>query len=134
MDIQIQLTLQPINRAITMPLELDGVAGAWVGFRGVVRGTESGQPIIALEYEAYDSMAVSVMRQIAQDLRQTHSFQAFRAIHRLGIVPVGEAAIYVGVAAKHRGAAFAMLAAFMDRLKMDVPIWKTRAITAPILH
>jgi molybdopterin molybdotransferase len=51
-------------------------------------------------------------------------------IHRVGIVPVGETAIYLGVAAKHRGAAFALLAEFMDRLKQDVPIWKRRALPA----
>ena len=48
-------------------------------------------------------------------------------IHRVGIIPVGETAIYVGVASPHRGEAIALLAEFMDRLKQDVPIWKRRA-------
>jgi molybdopterin synthase catalytic subunit len=39
---------------------------------------------------------------------------------------VGEAAIVVRVEAKHRAEAFGMLAAFMDRLKQDVPIWKVK--------
>ena len=46
----------------------------------------------------------------------------------MGVVPVGEAAIHVIVAARHRAAAFALLTGFMDRLKQDVPIWKRRAI------
>jgi molybdopterin synthase catalytic subunit len=41
---------------------------------------------------------------------------------------VGEAAIYVGVAGKHRAEAFTLLMDFMDRLKQDVPIWKRRAL------
>jgi molybdopterin molybdotransferase len=49
-------------------------------------------------------------------------------IHRLGVVPAGEAAIYVGLAGQHRAEAFALLAQFMDRLKQDVPIWKRRAL------
>jgi molybdopterin molybdotransferase len=49
-------------------------------------------------------------------------------IHRVGVVPVGEAAIYVGIASAHRAEGFALLAAFMDRLKQDVPIWKRRAL------
>jgi molybdopterin synthase catalytic subunit len=44
--------------------------------------------------------------------------------HRIGRVPVGEASILVRIEAKHRAEAFGMLAAFMDRLKHDVPIWK----------
>ena len=49
-------------------------------------------------------------------------------IHRVGVIPVGETAIYVGVASPHRGEAIALLAEFMDRLKQDVPIWKRRAL------
>ncbi len=49
-------------------------------------------------------------------------------IHRIGVIPVGETAIYVGVASPHRGEAIALLAEFMDRLKQDVPIWKRRAL------
>jgi molybdopterin molybdotransferase len=52
-------------------------------------------------------------------------------IHRIGVVPVGEAAIYVGIAGRHRAEAFALLGEFMDRLKKDVPIWKLRAIAQP---
>jgi len=50
--------------------------------------------------------------------------------HRLGEVRVGETAIVIEVLAAHRGEAFAIAAAFMDRLKQDVPIWKMRAIEA----
>ena len=63
-----------------------------------------------------------------------HPCLAAKVIHRLGVVPVGETAIYVGVAAKHRGEAFALLAEFMDRLKQDVPIWKRRALPVPSLY
>lgn len=130
MNISIQLTCHPIDGSIALPAELSGYAGAWAEFRGNVRGDESGQPITALEYEAYGPMAIAVMRQIALILGETHPFLFFQAIHRVGIVPVGEAAIYVGVAAKHRANAFWVLAGFMDRLKQDVPIWKTRSLPA----
>ena len=53
---------------------------------------------------------------------------AAKVIHRVGVIPVGETAIYVGVASPHRGEAIALLAEFMDRLKQDVPIWKRRAL------
>ena len=80
-----------------------------------------------------------VGRQRAVDLllevggaKFTTSFRNFvkvlSASHRLGIVPVGEAAIYVGVRSSHRSDGFHMLAEFMDELKKDVPIWKMEAL------
>lgn len=125
MEIEIQLTTGPIAGQLPPPL---GAFGAWTEFRGVVRGEENGQPIAALEYEAYSPMAEREMHRLLAELSSAHPCLMARVIHRVGIVPVGEAAIYVGIAGKHRGEAFAMLAGFMDRLKQDVPIWKCRAI------
>ena len=125
MQIEIQLTNAPI--AEHLPLPAAGV-GAWVEFRGVVRGEENDQPIAALEYEAYAPMAEREMRRLLVELAAQHPCLSARVIHRVGIVPAGEAAIYVGIAGRHRAEAFALLAQFMDRLKQDVPIWKQRAI------
>ena len=125
MQIEIQLTNAPIAEHLPPPAA--GV-GAWVEFRGVVRGGENGQPIAALEYEAYAPMAEREMRRLLVELAAQHPCLSARVIHRVGIVPVGEAAIYVGIAGRHRAEAFALLAQFMDRLKQDVPIWKRRAI------
>ena len=105
-------------------------AGAWLEFRGVVRSEENGAVIAALEYEAYSPMAEMEMRRIIAELAGGQPSLFARVIHRVGIVPVGEAAIYIGIAGRHRAEAFALLAGFMDRLKQDVPIWKRRALTA----
>ena len=130
MEIVIQLTRSPIAGKIYPPA--GGAAGAWLEFRGVVRGEENGQPIAALEYEAYPEMAEREIRRLLEDISARHPCLAARVIHRVGIVPVGEAAIYVGVAAKHRAEGIALLGEFMDRLKKDVPIWKRRAIVAAV--
>lgn len=127
MEITVQLTNARIEAQ--PPLAM-ATLGAWVEFRGVVRGEESGQAIAALEYEAYAPMAEREMRRLLTELSGANPCLAARVIHRIGIVPVGEAAIYVGIAARHRAEAFALLAGFMDRLKQDVPIWKRRALTA----
>jgi len=128
MEIEIHITNEPIPAQLPSPLT-DG-AGAWVEFRGVVRGEESGQAIAALEYEAYVPMAEEQMRCILAELGRARPCLSARVIHRVGVIPVGEAAIYVGVAGRHRAEAFAMLGEFMDRLKRDVPIWKRRVIPA----
>ncbi len=126
MDIDIQITNESIPGCFPAPEA--SMTGAWVEFRGIVRGEENGVGIGTLEYEAYSTMAETEMRRILQELSRVNACLAAKVIHRIGIVPVGEAAIYLGIAARHRKPAFAMLEGFMDRLKQDVPIWKCRAV------
>ena len=126
MNITVLLTCEPIVRP--EPATAGGAAGAWVEFAGVVRGEEDGKPIAALEYEAYDSMAERVMRELLAELgAQRHCLSA-HVIHRIDAIPVGETAIWIGVAARHRKDALDLVTEFMDRLKQDVPIWKRRAV------
>jgi molybdopterin molybdotransferase len=128
MNIEIELTKGPIPTVI--PQQPPQACGAWAEFRGFVRDQENGERIVALEYEAYSPMAESQMRRILEDISSRHACVWARVIHRTGVVAVGEAAIYVGIAGKRRAEVFALLAEFMDRLKQDVPIWKTRALAA----
>ena len=128
MHVEITLTHEPIGAAGALPRALNVSTGAQLEFLGIVRSNEDGRAISALEYEAYPDMAVREMRRIVDELAGVHPCLAVTVIHRLGIIPVGEAAIRVRVAASHRAEALALLTAFMDRLKQDVPIWKVRAI------
>ena len=121
MIIDIALQTEPLFLAETKPLT---GGGAVVRFEGRVRGEDQGAAIDALDYEAYEPMAQRQMEKIARELGTLHPCLAVRVRHRVGRVPVGEAAILVEIGAKHRAEAFAFLAAFMDRLKQDVPIWK----------
>ncbi len=127
MKIEIVLDHKPL---VLAPLVLPG-AGAIARFDGVVREVEDGRMISGLEYEAYVFMAEKVMREILEDLAEAHPCHLARVHHRLGFVPVGEAAILMDVHAKHRAEAFAVLVGFMDRLKQDVPIWKRGTAIAP---
>jgi molybdopterin synthase catalytic subunit len=128
MKIEIQLTREPII-APKLAEEFSGSAGAFAEFSGNVRTSENGATIAALEYEAYSPMAENEMRRILESLAEKFPCLAVSVIHRLGIIPVGETAIYLGMAAKHRGEAFGLLTEFMNRLKQDVPIWKRRALS-----
>ncbi|MCB1127512.1 MAG: molybdenum cofactor biosynthesis protein MoaE [Verrucomicrobiae bacterium] len=131
MRIEVQLTTERIVPPNISGLGPDGGIGALAEFSGVVRGEEDGRTITALEYEAYHGMALAVMRKLLEQLGQHHPCTGVWVIHRVGVVPVGEAAIWNGVVASHRREAFALLAEFMDQLKQDVPIWKRRALFAP---
>lgn len=131
MKIEIQIVSEPI--VVEPPAKPAGDVGAFAEFSGTVRDLENGQAISAIEYEAYSPMAEDQMRRILESLAEKHPCLSARVIHRIGVIPVGETAIYVGITAKHRAEAFAMLAGFMDRLKQDVPIWKrgTRSAGLP---
>lgn len=129
MRITLHLGPEPIPPTLPPPDAGPGI-GALAEFRGLVRGEENGQPIGGLLYEAYQPMASREITRILDELSVAHPVHAVRVIHRLGPIPVGEAAIYIGVAARHRAEAFALLAGFMDRLKQDVPIWKTDVLPA----
>lgn len=123
--IEARLTHEPIPHPL--PIVCDG-EGVVAEFRGLVRPLENGLRIAGLRYEAYESMAVGEMKRILAELQGLHSFTHAVVWHRTGFVPAGEAAVSVAIAAKHRAGAFAAQAAFMDRLKQDVPIWKTEAV------
>lgn len=128
MKIEVQLQTEAIPYP-AWELPACGHNGALAEFYGIVRGNESGERIGGLEYEAYTSMALTSMQAILEELGQSLQCDHAKIIHRHGPIRVGEAAIYVGIQSPHRKEAFAMLDQFMDRLKQDVPIWKTGVIT-----
>ncbi len=130
MRLHLHVGPEPVPVSPPPPATGPGV-GAVAEFRGLVRGEENGRAIGGLRYEAYQPMAEREITRILDELCVAHPVEAVRVIHRVGDVPVGEAAIYIGVAARHRAEAFAVLTAFMDRLKQDVPIWKTDTLPAP---
>jgi len=125
-----EITAQLTNRAIEPPaFRPAGNTGAVAEFNGIVRGEENGAAISALRYEAYESMAVREIERLLNELAREFPCHRAWVIHRHGWVPAGESAIFVRIESRHRREVFALLAAFMDRLKLDVPIWKveTRA-------
>jgi molybdopterin synthase catalytic subunit len=128
MIIEIAIEPEYIDTQKSLPRAIVNQAGAVMTFTGVVRGEEAGLPIGGLIYEAYQPMAEQTMRAIIDDIGQRHSCLFVRIIHRIGIVPVGDNAVHIVACAVHRAEALAMISEFMDRLKQDVPIWKTQAL------
>jgi molybdopterin molybdotransferase len=117
-------------------LEVGPTTGAVVQFEGMVRPLEDGQPITALKYEAYEPMANRMMEEIAAELLRRYDLDGIVVVHGRGVIPVGQCAVRVRVAAAHRTEALRALGEFIERLKRDVPIWKSpvrepAAATAP---
>jgi molybdopterin synthase catalytic subunit len=122
---ELTMTQEPIDegawlarRAMTREM------GAAVYFSGVVRGTEGGEAIAAIEYEAFERMARHQFDLVFQAMEERWPVQSVRVAHRLGRVGAGEAAVWVEVIAPHRREAFAACEFLIDEMKRVVPIWK----------
>ena len=98
--------------------------GAVVSFSGVVRGQESGAAITAIDYEAFVPMAERQFQLLFDEMEKRWPIESVRLVHRLGVVRVNEASLWVEVIAPHRGEAFAACQWLIDEMKRVVPIWK----------
>ncbi len=101
--------------------------GASLEFSGIVRELENGKKIPGLFYEAYEPMARTTLENIFHELASKHPCEEVRFVHRLEFVPVGEASLFIRITSRHRQASLALMAELIDRLKLDVPIWKLAA-------
>jgi molybdopterin synthase catalytic subunit len=99
-------------------------AGACVTFEGWVRNHNEGKPVLSLGYEAYAELAEKEGGRVVAEARARFEVLALHAVHRVGHLQIGDLAVWVGVAAAHRGAAFDACRYVIDELKARVPIWK----------
>jgi molybdopterin synthase catalytic subunit len=99
-------------------------AGACVTFEGWVRDRNEGQVVLSLEYEAYTPLAEKEGARILAEAREKFALIGAAGVHRVGHLRLGDAAVWVGVTAEHRGAAFEACRYIIDEAKARVPIWK----------
>ncbi len=99
-------------------------SGGVVTFEGRVRGRNRNRDVQALEYEAYGGLAEKEGARILAEAREKFGLGAALCVHRVGRLEIGEVAVWVGVAAPHRGNAFDACRFIVDELKQRVPIWK----------
>ena len=64
------------------------------------------------------------LRQVAEKVAADFPVTALAAVHRVGDLELGDAAVIVAVAAPHRDEAFQAARRLIDDLKAQVPIWK----------
>ena len=110
-------------------LEQDA-AGACVTFEGWVRDHNDGEPVVALEYEAHAALAEEEGAKILDEARERFAITAARCEHRVGKLGIGDCAVWVGVTAAHRGAAFDACRYIIDEAKARLPIWKKEHYTS----
>jgi len=95
-----------------------------VTFDGIVRNNFDGRAVRYLAYEAYAAMAEKKMAEIGAEVQHKFAIGAIAMVHRIGTLDIGESSIVIAVAAPHRQAAFEACSYAMDRVKVEVPVWK----------
>lgn len=81
--------------------------------------------MVSLEYEAYEPMALKSLNSICAEIREKWGAVCNIAIyHRLGLVPVKEASVIIGISSPHRQESLDATAHAIEALKKQVPIWK----------
>ena len=113
------IKVEPLRAAL-----LASGAGAYASFEGWVRDHSHGRDVLALVYEAYGALAEAEGEKILAEARAQFAILDLACVHRTGELAIGELAVWVGVSAAHRDAAFAACRYVIDETKARVPIWK----------
>jgi MoaE-MoaD fusion protein len=113
----------------------DGAAVGFLGRTRVTPGTpapgqeaeaarHADRAVESLDYEAHESMALSVLGDIADEIALRFRVERVAIVHRTGEVPLGEVSIAVVAVSPHRDAAFEAARYAIDETKARAPIWK----------
>ena len=120
----IRLLREPIDTATLRNALVRPEDGAIAIFEGVVRNHARGKSVRFLEYDAYESMALKKIEEIAAQARARFQIREIGIWHRLGRMNPTECSVAIVVTAAHRNAAFDACRFAIDEIKKSVPIWK----------
>jgi molybdopterin synthase catalytic subunit len=125
------ITLAPLSLEKVYALADQPENGAVVIMGGMVRNHTNGRAVVALEYQAYEPMALKVFGQIAAQIKQRWS-EVHRVVihHRIGRLEIGELSVAIAIGCSHRAEAFAACQYAIDTLKQQAPIWKKEWFSA----
>ena len=121
---KVELVSEPIDSAALQMEIKAGSDGAVCIFDGIVRDNTRGRATLHLDYQAYEEMALTQMKGLAEQALAKFGVRDVILVHRLGRLIVGETSVLIVVASAHRGAAFDACRWVIDTLKKTVPIWK----------
>jgi molybdopterin synthase catalytic subunit len=130
--VSFEITTLAIDAASRKRALAESAAGACVTFEGWVRNHNDGEPVDALEYEAHAAIAEKEGARILAEARERFAIETALCVHRVGKLAIGDCAVWVGVSAAHRGAAFDACRYIIDETKARVPIWKKEHYTSGV--
>ncbi len=100
--------------------------GAECLFAGRTRGQlhETHGRLLRLDYEMYQPMVQKLLHDMAVDSAARWQCGVVRVVHATGPVALGEASVVIQVLTPHRAASFEACRHLIERLKMELPVWK----------
>ena len=119
------ITEQAIDSALLRQSLLNNEqCGAYASFEGWVRRQNEGRRVDYLIYSTYPELALKQGAAVIAAAKQQFAIEEAVCVHRYGRLEIGDMAVWVGVTAGHRDAAFAACRFIIDTVKAEVPIWK----------
>jgi molybdopterin synthase catalytic subunit len=118
-----EITEAVIDASAIKGLVSSSATGAVVVFSGDVRDHDHGRTVVSLTYEGHPS-AQDVLERVINDFAEHSEVFAIAAVHRVGEIPIGQAALVVAVGSAHRTDAFTAAATLVDLIKEKLPVWK----------
>ena len=123
------LSSEPILRDPLTASLATGQAGALATFEGWVRNHNEGREVVLLEYEAFEPLSRKEADKILHEAGEKFNVLQVVCVHRVGALEVGDIAVWIGVTAEHRDAAFMACQYIIDEVKVRLPIWKKEHYT-----
>ena len=123
-NFRFEISNHSINIAAVRSALEDPSCGAYVQFDGWVRNVNEGRDVVRLEYEVHEPLAVREGEKILREAAERFDIKRAVAIHRAGLLELGEMAVVVATVAPHRDAAFLACRYIIDEIKVRLPIWK----------
>lgn len=105
-------------------------AGAVVMFHGIIRNHDGGESVRALDYSCHPEAERFLAEIVAEEVARSGVRMA--AVHRVGALTIGDAALVAAAASAHRREAFEAIERLVERIKHEVPIWKRQHFAAGV--
>jgi len=121
---QLQFSTGAIDVPALSQVLADPACGGFAAFEGWVRDHNEGARVERLEYEAYEALAVREGERILAEAVRRFGVTRAACVHRLGVLAIGDVAVWVGVSSPHRHEAFLACRFIIDEVKHRLPIWK----------
>ncbi len=126
---RVLVTLDTLDPAAALKAVSGPEVGATILFVGTVRNHNRGKDVTKLEYEAYVPMVEKQLEVIIDAIEEEMPGSQLFIAHRYGELTIGEMCIIIASASAHRDEAYRASREAIERIKIDVPIFKKELTT-----
>lgn len=121
----LDITAGRLDPSAAIDFVSDEAFGGIAVFVGRVRTTSHGRECVAVHYDLFDPLALTVFRRIAARGLAAHGPKARGYIaHAKGRLAVGDIAVVAAFGTPHRDEAFRGCRELIEAVKHEAPIWK----------